>query len=436
MMLDYLSTALSLLSNLAAVYFYKLICDAFFVAKKRKDVSIIYFAFFLSAYFISNLVQAFFGYGIKIIAETLIIYMYCYLLYESRWDRRFFIVVTQYTLVFTFNIWAENVVRWLIDLSYEQFVWDIPLYSTFYVGRCILNVALALLIRKFHRPRRQNAKFRVWIPACTIFPVITLGIMWRVLSVNEQKDVWLICLSILVFVDVVALLFLDRLEQSSIEHEELLASMERTRIQDESLKAISQAYSVQRKMTHDFNTHLQTLFELLSQKKYAEAEKYLLQLQERRCGRVLLVNSHHATLDAILNQKGYAGQQQSIDMRFQVNDLSAVHIPVTDIAVVLGNLLDNAIEACMKFPKQERWVFCKVLNCEDTKTLFLSVVNPSKPVVIENDQLISDKQDQTLHGFGLKNVRETLERCGAEYDYEYKSDQFIFSIEWPETVTK
>ena len=137
----------------------------------------------------------------------------------------------------------------------------------------------------------------------------------------------------------------------------------------------------QRKMTHDYRAQLSTLSELLEGGELEDAKAYLSEMKARQSERILLINTHNAAIDAVLNQKGYAGQRQGIDMRFRVNDLSALKLPRVDVTIVLANLIDNAMEACVQMPEAEtlgqRPKSCTVMRC-----CRFPIINPSRPVQI------------------------------------------------------
>lgn len=210
---------------------------------------------------------------------------------------------------------------------------------------------------------------------------------------------------------------------------QLLAASERSAAQEQTIRALTAAYSAQKKMTHDFRHHISALQALLEQNEMEKARAYLAQLQESQTIRPLLVNCRHAAIDAVLNQKGYEGQRQGIDMRFRVNDLSGLELPDVDITIVLSNLIDNAMEACAEFPAPERWVSVQLLLVREV--LSISVVNPSRPVAIVNGEIPTSKPNPMLHGFGLGNARSILDQYGAEYTFAYEEGRFIFSADWP-----
>ena len=64
--------------------------------------------------------------------------------------------------------------------------------------------------------------------------------------------------------------------------------------------------------------------------------------------------------------------------------------------------------------------------------IFISVLNPSLPVKIENNMIRTTKANPSFHGFGLKNVKDILDRYHAEYYMSYEDGQFVFSLEWPD----
>ena len=153
---------------------------------------------------------------------------------------------------------------------------------------------------------------------------------------------------------------------------------------------------------------------------------------------ILLVNTHNPIIDAILNQKGYAAREQDIDLHFEINDLSEVAIPSVDLTVVMSNLLDNAIEACLKLEEAKRRIEVSVLRDEayadgDAK-LYVSIINTSLPVHIEKDCIATTKLEPHLHGFGLPCAKELLRRNNAFYTMDYHDGAFQFCFEWPDVA--
>ncbi len=196
-------------------------------------------------------------------------------------------------------------------------------------------------------------------------------------------------------------------------------------MQAESIAALEQSYRVQRKSTHEFEHHLQVLGDLLDQGAVSAAQEYLLRLKKDRSIQVMSVNSRHPVIDVILNQKYQTARENEIKMQIRVNDLSEITIPANDLAVILTNLLDNAIEACRCLDGY-REIFCSVL-LEDN--LYISIRNTSNPVAILDGKIPTSKMDSLSHGFGLLSVSYLLDTMGGEYTFRYEEGWFLFAAE-------
>ena len=371
-----------------------------------------------------------FGYTLKMLFEVTLYTTLCAILYQSRWDRRLFVVVTCYAVLYSVSYWTNTICILLLDLTHEEYVWNIPLYSSVFLSRASMLIVLAVMVRKYHPPLSVGKQARAWVPLSVVFPLSTLLIIWQIYTFPNEQEIWQICLLILDVVDVVALLLLDHLEQSAANREKLIVAEERTHVQDENIQALSQAYAGQRKMTHDYRAQLSTLSGLLEQGNLEEAKAFLSEMKDRQSERILLINTHNAAIDAVLNQKGYAGQKKKIDMRFRVNDLSTLKLPRVDVTIVLANLLDNAMEACSQMPESERWVSVQILYGQGL--LSISIINPSRPVQIVGGQIATTKPEPLLHGYGLRNVEDILDKYHAEYTFSFKDGRFIFTADWPD----
>ena len=431
-MVELWGNLLSLVGNIAGMWVWVILLDSFFPRKKDKSVHWLFVVIgFLAISVFSVFIGSSFGYILKMLFEVTLYTTLCAILYQSRWDRRLFVVVTCYAVLYSVSYWTNTICILLLDLTHEEYVWNIPLYSSVFLSRALMLIVLAVMVRKYHPPLSVGKQARAWVPLSVVFPLCTLLIIWQIYTFPDEQQIWQICLLILDVVDVVALLLLDHLEQSAVNREKLVAAAEHAHIQDENIQALSQAYAGQRKMTHDYRAQLSTLSELLEDGDWENAKAYLSEMKTRQSERVLLVNTHNAAIDAVLNQKGYAGRRQGIDIRFRVNDLSALELPRVDVTIVLANLSDNAMEACSQMPQTERWVSVQILYGHEM--LSISIVNPSRPVQIIGGQIVTTKPDPLLHGFGLQNVEDILEKYHAEYTFSFDDGRFIFTADWPDT---
>lgn len=311
------------------------------------------------------------------------------------------------------------------------------LFSGFLVHCLMLVVCyLQLLIRKHNQNQTTNYNWYT-IPAVLSAVSVLLIFFFGACFQRERISVLplFVCATFITCMQIAALLLVSWMEQNAYFREETLSLQTKSMAQKESIEALSAAYAQQRKLTHDFRAHLDTLSAMLEQQPFDinAIESYIHSLQAAQTNRILLVNTHHSALDALLNQKAFVARNRSIDVQFRVNDLSAVKIDLVDLTVIISNTLDNAIEACEKLPVQDRQIHVQVVL--DDNELFYAVRNRSLPVDVSSDRLpVTTKESPSFHGYGLQNVQTTLAKYHSVYAMDYADGWFEFATDLSNTL--
>ena len=128
---------LSFIGNVVALAVEVLVFDAFFPrneSRKKRWLCILLWC--VIATFLSVSVGTKFGHTLKMLQEVALIYLFCVFLYQSRWDRRLFIVVTVYSVLFSYSHWFDELCMRISGFTYEEYIWNVPLYSIFFFLRC------------------------------------------------------------------------------------------------------------------------------------------------------------------------------------------------------------------------------------------------------------------------------------------------------------
>lgn len=231
-----------------------------------------------------------------------------------------------------------------------------------------------------------------------------------------------VCAAFITMVNIASLFLVSWVERTSHLREESLFLHAQIKAQSEGIEALSLSNTAQRKLTHDFRAHLETLDSLLENQSFQEAADYITKLRAEQTERILLVNTQNSAMDAILNQKSLIAKKHDIDIQFAVNDLSPLLIDAVDLTVIISNLMDNAIEACGKLPIHERQIHVKALLDD---AFFFSIRNRSEPVHVCNNMVITTKPNTLLHGYGLQNVRSTLNKYDSYFGIDYQNGWFL-----------
>jgi sensor histidine kinase YesM len=141
-------------------------------------------------------------------------------------------------------------------------------------------------------------------------------------------------------------------------------------------------------------------------------------------------NTGNLVIDSMINYKEQLAAEHNIPFRLEPVIPPDLQLDTTVISVILGNALDNAIEAGRACPENsglERYVAIHMHYLNDS--LFLRIRNPYYHEIRTGTygKIRSTKSGTRAHGIGLQNIRQTIEECGGLLDITY--DSGIFQVE-------
>lgn len=183
-------------------------------------------------------------------------------------------------------------------------------------------------------------------------------------------------------------------------------------------------------LRHDFRNHLGVIQNRLEQENYGEAIDYLISLtvHTNTAGDFVMTNS--TIISSILQSKKTECELKRIQFEYQTLFDMIYNISDLELIIILGNILDNAIEATEKVEPKDKAILLTV-NQINTY-LVIQCTNPyiEKPK-LHNGRLITTKSDKTLHGIGLTNVIEVCEKYSGECNFNFEHELFVISILLP-----
>ncbi|MGI6667757.1 MAG: sensor histidine kinase [Bacillota bacterium] len=177
------------------------------------------------------------------------------------------------------------------------------------------------------------------------------------------------------------------------------------------LEEVQNMYREMRGWRHDFHNHIQTM---KAYRKLGEDEKldeYLAGLESDLAHVDTLLRSGNVKVDAILNSKLSLAKDKGIKVNAKAVVPPQLSISEIDLCVILGNLLDNAIEATMKIDRPEARGIRVYIDAKRDH-LYISVTNTSgeRPQKI-GSRYVSSKGG--YHGFGLLRVDRLVDKFGG-----------------------
>ena len=194
---------------------------------------------------------------------------------------------------------------------------------------------------------------------------------------------------------------------------------------EENYRSLSEAYSANAKVYHDFNNHINILYQYLVKSDSERALEYLDGISEPI--KVLLERTWtgNEVIDVIINSKLKKMQESGIHTNINVEFPNNSDIRSSDICTILGNLLDNAIEACQRNQRSEnKWINITIRIVNAMLIFKIENGNEVIPQQSKNMRLITSKEDVRFHGWGLKSVETAIQKYEGIMQHSIKDNEF------------
>ena len=203
----------------------------------------------------------------------------------------------------------------------------------------------------------------------------------------------------------------------------------------EHMGEMERVYSGIRGMRHDMKNTISVIMQLAAGKEEG-LQAYLEELSRTMDRLEFRFKTGNTVVDTLLNMKYHEIAGTVPDLRMDVDGLQfpeKLFIQSYDIGIVLGNALDNAMEACRKLKAKEPGAeaFIRISSFQKRELFFLKVENSFDGRVVrrpQNELPVTDKADRENHGIGLINIRSTAEKYQGTMDFKVNGRVFILSV--------
>lgn len=281
----------------------------------------------------------------------------------------------------------------------------------------------AIALYFYKRPNmggKEAFRFASVIAVVGLIAVVTLSQQTILLISDDTLDMW----TILAVVLMMSVLVFNMNRQYEVEKELARLKTEQAELLERDYTAINRAYEINAKLFHDFHNHIGILRQLLSHKKVEEAMQYLNGLQTPVQEMTNTVWTGDDAVDYLINSKAIKAQAGDIKYQTQVEFPRHTNLRNIDLCAILGNLLDNALEAARQVPEKDRR-FIRLTIRRINQMLVIKVENSFATLPIQdNGALKTSKTEKGLHGWGLKSVRTAAEKYDGMLKTSYGDNIF------------
>lgn len=181
-----------------------------------------------------------------------------------------------------------------------------------------------------------------------------------------------------------------------------------------------------RRIKHDMKSHISSLEHYLKNQKYADARNYLNRMKDAGIYEVQVINLvGNEMADAVISHAmgGHKG------IRIQCEGVLPANTGISDydLCTIFSNVVSNAAEACERLEKSEKLIEMK-LGCYQGN-IVIAVRNPVE-WEIDVDRLgrITSKEEKQGHGYGIYNIKNTVEKLGGKYFFDVTERVFEVKI--------
>lgn len=189
-----------------------------------------------------------------------------------------------------------------------------------------------------------------------------------------------------------------------------------------------------RAQRHDFLNHVQIIYSLMEMKEYDEASAYLERVYSQLHSVSTVLRTKMAAFNALLQVKAAACEERGIALGMEIRStLEGVAMPPWELCCVMGNLLDNAMDACRTASEPRIDVSVR----EDLRGFTFAVSNNGEPVPRDMLESIFEPGVSTKgtdRGMGLSIVRQTLEEYGGTVACDSAQSATAFTVTLPRTA--
>lgn len=301
----------------------------------------------------------------------------------------------------------------------------------FIVGNVISKLIMYISVHILKRCRKSDSlidiSFKYWTRLFFI-PLVTIYVIHNTfyLTSQSQRNVFFLITTILmILVNYVTFDVYDKLGSQQETEKKNLAYEQQIALCNKQAAERETAYQETRRVRHDLNGYLVDLKAAIQSGRLKEAEKKIdTILEHNQIYRNEVSRSGNLVIDSLINYKYSIARKEMIDMKCYVFVPEQMPFGGADLCIILGNLIDNAMEAAGSLPAGKRHMEVSVSQVKGS--LSIMVQNPYEGKIIRNrsGQILTSKQDRLNHGIGLSSVKRCVDKYNGELLTDYGNGIF------------
>lgn len=313
----------------------------------------------------------------------------------------YFVIISylKLLLAFVFSLYTKDILFVYHDLLYRNLIYGIVVAINF-----IAYMILKSLLKK--QTNIDLRSFQYLFISYGVAGYLFIIVLQNRLLVLKTTRIFETLLFICILLISSACMFIGSIIYSK-QREELVTLEIYNKIMTDRYHEIEQVYHEFAFVNHDIKNHLIVLGEYEEAGEHDKALAYLKQIQIPLSQKISrYIKTGNDTIDIILNFKLMEAEKKGISIDIDSEIITEWQIDDADLCSLLGNLLDNAINACLKMSTGDKWI--KFTMQKKGNIILLQMSNSYLPSKDSSHKKI------VLHGYGLQSVKNTVKKYAGD----------------------
>lgn len=369
--------------------------------------------------------------GVAIFVYFLILFIFSLIFLKGSFFKKIFMSLMPINAMAIGSVFSTN----LISFIFKKDIISLMSQNSFYriITVTISNGVLFLILFIIKKITTKNdivLDKSEWFFMGTVLCISIVVFMFLYYAIFESESQYVKLVIALAVFGIIAInttiyvLLLKLSKKHQIELENSLLKQQYS-FQAKSMKEVKKQYEVLQKTRHDYNNGLRLIQTLNNENNRDKINEYISKYLETQNHSVRIISTNNDYLNAIVNSKLAEANTKNIDVKVSViSDIECTNN--IDLCNIIGNMFDNAIEACQKCSNDRTIQFDIQKNNENIVIFMKNSISDS--VLNENPELVTDKKDKLRHGYGTKIIKELAEKHHGFADFYEDNGFFCCSV--------
>lgn len=305
---------------------------------------------------------------------------------------------------------------------------DINQNPVFFLLAVISNKTLLLLLCLLLSKEIQPCNIRIQISTPMLFYPIALAIclvlFWKIClaeGVTEEIQLYVASACIVFFVATVSLfiIYQHQIEEST-QHMEVENELRKLQQERKYYQILEQQNENLMIYAHDAKKHLAAITSLTND---PDIQEYIGKLSDQLKTYSKNCHSGNRLLDVIIHKYSLDCESKGISFYYDVRQCNLSEVQDIDLVGIIGNLMDNAVNAAIKTSEKQ---ISLETTCRNEYSVLIISNSCNEPPIIREKHLVSSQNG--FHGFGLKSVSKSVKKYQGDFSWEYDERNHIFTI--------